>query len=77
MKGYGDTFRRGSDNFDRIRTAIIGPALGGSIEVAQATDALVNARVAALADPDGDRLTKLLDEFDGVSQYRTPEPVTS
>jgi hypothetical protein len=45
--------------------------------VARASDALVNARVAALADPDGDRLSKLLDEFAGVSEYRTLEPATS
>jgi len=77
VKGYGDTFRRGSENFDLIRTAIISPALSGSIEVARASDALVNARVAALADPDGDRLSKLLDEFAGVSEYRTLEPATS
>ena len=76
VKGYGDTFRHGSENFERIRAAIIVPALGGSIEVTRATDALVNARVAALADPDGDRLSKLLSEFASGSPYRTLEPAT-
>jgi indolepyruvate ferredoxin oxidoreductase beta subunit len=68
VKGYGDTFKRGAENFHRIRDAIITPALKGEIEVGRAVDALANARVAALADPDGDRLSSLLSEIDGSIQ---------
>lgn len=64
IKGYGDTIERGSVNFERIRESIVVPALSGSIDVKRATDALVNARAAALSDPDGKRLTELLSEFD-------------
>ena len=64
VKGYGETLKHGAENFARIRTAIIVPALSGAIDAARATDALANARVAALADPDGDRLVNLLREID-------------
>jgi indolepyruvate ferredoxin oxidoreductase beta subunit len=63
VKGYGETYQRGTENFSRIRAAIIVPALDGEIDAARALDALVNARVAALADPDGDRLSNLLSEI--------------
>ena len=69
VKGYGDTFKHGVENFARIRTAIIGPALGGEIDLPRAIDALANARVAALADPDGDRLSVLLSEIGGDKPY--------
>lgn len=63
IKGYGDTFRRGNDNFHRIREALIVPALGGTLDPARAADGLANARAAALADPDGTRLSELLASF--------------
>lgn len=63
VKGYGDTFRHGMESFERIRTAIVLPALSGAIETSRAVDALANARVAALADPKGDRLSHLLTEI--------------
>ncbi|MBT5047964.1 MAG: indolepyruvate oxidoreductase subunit beta family protein [Rhodospirillaceae bacterium] len=63
IKGYGDTFRRGQDNFDRIRDALIVPALDGNLDPARATDALANARAAALADPEGTRLSDVLASF--------------
>ncbi|MDA0652423.1 MAG: indolepyruvate oxidoreductase subunit beta family protein [Proteobacteria bacterium] len=67
VKGYGDTFKHGAENYERIRAAIIVPALSGAIDAGRATDALANARVAALADPDGDRLSNLLTEIDRVA----------
>ena len=60
IKGYGDTHRRGTQNFDRIRAALIAPALDGRLPPGRAADAIANARVAALADPDGDRLSRVL-----------------
>ncbi len=65
LKGYGDTFRHGSDNYDRIRAAITAPALDGAMPPPVAVDALANARVAALADPEGDRLASVLAEIPG------------
>jgi indolepyruvate ferredoxin oxidoreductase beta subunit len=60
IKGYGDTYRRGQDNFRRIREALIVPALAGALDPARAADALANARAAALADPDGTKLSDVL-----------------
>lgn len=61
IKGYGDTHARGSANMARIRQALIGPALSGAIAPARAIDAIANARAAALADAQGDRLSEVLD----------------
>ncbi len=63
VKGYGDTFRRGMDNFDRIRDRVTGPALSGDLPMSLAVDALSNARAAALADPEGTRLDTILDSI--------------
>jgi indolepyruvate ferredoxin oxidoreductase beta subunit len=60
IKGYGDTFERGAANLARIRDAVIQPALAGHMPTPRAVDALANARLAALADPDGDRLGEVL-----------------
>ena len=77
VKGYGDTFKHGAENFARIRAAIIGPALGGEIDLPRAIDALANARVAALADPDGDRLSVLLSEIGGDKPYLSADTAGS
>lgn len=64
IKGYGDTFKRGAGNFDRIRERVILPALEHLIAPAVATDALVQARTAALADPEGQSLGDMLADFE-------------
>jgi indolepyruvate ferredoxin oxidoreductase beta subunit len=69
IKGYGDTYRRGGDNFDLIRERLVRPALDGTIEPGFASDAIANAAVAALADPEGGRLRALLDEI-GAAELR-------
>jgi indolepyruvate ferredoxin oxidoreductase beta subunit len=60
IKGYGDTYRRGLANYRRIAADVIGPALAGRIPARAAADAVANARVAALADPDGESLSRTL-----------------
>jgi len=60
IKGYGDTHKRGSDNYRQIVSQVIGPALAGQIAVRQAADAVAIARTAALLDPEGEALTKCL-----------------
>ncbi|WP_341913117.1 indolepyruvate oxidoreductase subunit beta family protein [Ferrovibrio terrae] len=72
IKGYGDTFKRGAGNFERIRARIILPALDGRIPPAQASDALVQARTAALADPDGQSLGNMLGEFEASLRQSLP-----
>ena len=60
VKGYGDTYKRGLGNYRRISDEIIAPALAGRMPPRKAVDAVANARVAALADPDGDSLNRTL-----------------
>ncbi len=60
IKGYGDTHKRGLGNYRRITDEVITPALAGRLMPRAAADAVANARVAALADPDGETLSKTL-----------------
>ena len=60
IKGYGDTHARGTANFASIETRVIRPALAGAIPLPLAIDAIASARAAALADPEGESLTRCL-----------------
>jgi indolepyruvate ferredoxin oxidoreductase beta subunit len=60
IKGYGDTHKRGTENYHRIVREVIEPALAGRMAPRQAADAVANARVAALADPEGQALARTL-----------------
>ncbi len=60
IKGYGDTYRRGLTNYRRITVEVIEPALAYRMTPRAAVDAVAAARVAALADPEGDTLSKTL-----------------
>ena len=60
IKGYGDTHKRGSDNYRVIVSQVIEPALAGQMPVRQAADATASARTAALLDPEGEALSKCL-----------------
>jgi indolepyruvate ferredoxin oxidoreductase beta subunit len=60
IKGYGDTYKRGQGNYRRISAEVIAPALAGRMVPRAAADAVANARVAALADPEGETLSRTL-----------------
>jgi len=60
IKGYGDTWKRGSSNYATIEARVIAPVLEGRIGVAQGVDAIASARTAALVDPEGESLAKAL-----------------
>ncbi len=60
IKGYGDTHKRGLANYRRIADQVIAPALAGKMAPRAAADAVANARVAALADPEGETLSRTL-----------------
>jgi indolepyruvate ferredoxin oxidoreductase beta subunit len=63
IKGYGDTNRRGKDNFNRImQTLIEGRDLAG-VDAAQLAAAVRTAREAALANPDEKHLDSKLAAF--------------
>jgi indolepyruvate ferredoxin oxidoreductase beta subunit len=71
LKGYGDTLRRGAANYAAIERQVILPLLAGDIPLARGADAVASARVAALADPEGESLTACLA---GISQMRETLP---
>ena len=60
IKGYGDTYKRGLGNYRRISDEVVAPALVGRLTPRAAADAVANARVAALADPEGESLFRTL-----------------
>ena len=60
IKGYGDTHRRGSGNYDLIVKHVVVPTLTDAMPVQQAIDGIASARAAALLDPEGEALAKCL-----------------
>jgi len=60
IKGYGDTHRRGSGNYEQIVKHVAMPALAGAMPLRQAIDGIASARAAALLDPEGEALAKCL-----------------
>jgi indolepyruvate ferredoxin oxidoreductase, beta subunit len=60
IKGYGDTWKRGSSNYALIEARVIVPVLEGRMGVAHGIDAIASARTAALVDPEGEGLAKAL-----------------
>jgi indolepyruvate ferredoxin oxidoreductase beta subunit len=70
IKGYGDTHKRGTDNYRQIEQHVIAPTLAAQIPLRQATDAIASARTAALVDPDGESLAKCLGDIESQSVQR-------
>jgi indolepyruvate ferredoxin oxidoreductase beta subunit len=62
-KGYSDTHKRGLENFTRIMNEIAIPCSTASKDPNWGTDAIAQARAAALADPDGDALNKVMESL--------------
>jgi indolepyruvate ferredoxin oxidoreductase, alpha subunit len=60
IKGYGDTHRRGSGNYDQIVKHVAMPAVADAMPLRQAIDGIASARTAALLDPEGEALAKCL-----------------
>jgi len=82
IKGYGETHKRGKDNFLRILDTLVeGSAVAGDRARAQAmspterTQAISKAREAALADPDGRTLEKSLETHGIAPLPPKPKPV--
>lgn len=71
VKGYGDTFARGLANYDKLAARVIEPALAGGWRTQAGADAVANARLAALADPEGTRLDEAIA---AVEARLDPEP---
>jgi indolepyruvate ferredoxin oxidoreductase beta subunit len=63
IKGYGDTLKRGAANYAAIERNVIQPTLAGAIALSRGIDAVASARVAALADAEGEALANCLAEI--------------
>ena len=60
VRGYGETWERGHANWRRISHELIEPALAQASPPVHFADAILQARLAANADPEGARLTSVL-----------------
>jgi indolepyruvate ferredoxin oxidoreductase beta subunit len=56
VRGYADTYKRGLANWSRIMDEVVEPMLAGRGPRAQFADAVLQARIAASKDPDGEAL---------------------
>ena len=65
IKGYGDTYARGSANYRTIVERVVRPVLAGHIALERGVDAIASARTAALVDPEGESLAKCLAALSG------------
>lgn len=70
VKGYGETYRRGHHNWNRIVDEVVEPFLAGELPPPQFADAVLQARLAALADPDGARLGNVIGSVRALSAER-------
>lgn len=60
LRGYGDTWRRGRQNWRLLVEGIVEPMLAGRLPARHFADAIMQARLAAIADPEGDRLAQVI-----------------
>jgi indolepyruvate ferredoxin oxidoreductase beta subunit len=70
VRGYGATYKRGMRNWTVIVERIVEPTLDGRLPEALFADAVVQARVAALADPQGDKLDQTVRSFENAAAER-------
>ena len=60
VRGYGETWTRGQANWRRIADEIVIPMLDGKLPRAPFADAVMQARIAAQADPQGKQLGQVV-----------------
>ncbi len=60
VRGYSETYKRGRTNWDRIAAAVIEPALAGQLAGVAFGDAVLQARLAASKDPEGETLGRTI-----------------
>jgi indolepyruvate ferredoxin oxidoreductase beta subunit len=70
VKGYGDTYKRGHANWRRIAVEVVEPMLAQRLPKGPAADAVLQCRIAALADPEGERLGAVIDSILAASPER-------
>ena len=60
VRGYGSTYARGQQNYALIVDALAAPMLSGALPSAMLADALLQARLAASKDPEGETLARVI-----------------
>ena len=60
VRGYADTYKRGLANWSSIMDGVVEPMLAGKLPRAQFADAVLQARLAATKDPDGEALAETI-----------------
>lgn len=70
VRGYGSTYKRGMRNWRLIEDEIIVPCLDGRYPADRLGDAVLQGRLAALGDPDGQALDNMIRAFRDVASPR-------
>ena len=60
VRGYAETYKRGLASWTRIMEEVVEPALSGTLPRAHFADAVLQARLAAVKDPEGEALAKTI-----------------
>lgn len=60
VRGYAETYKRGLACWTRIMEEVVDPALSGTLPRAHFADAVLQARLAAVKDPEGEALAKTI-----------------
>ena len=60
VRGYADTYKRGLHNWTAIMDGVVSPMLAGKLPRAQFADAVLQARLAATKDPEGEALAETI-----------------
>ena len=63
VRGYGSTYKRGIRNWRLIESHMIAPCLNGTYPAGHLADAVLQARLAAVKDPDGTALDEVVEGF--------------
>lgn len=64
VRGYADTYKRGLANWNRIMAEVVEPGLACSLPRGQFADAILQARLAAQKDPEGEALSSTIAAID-------------
>jgi indolepyruvate ferredoxin oxidoreductase beta subunit len=63
VRGYGATYRRGLRNWTLIADEVIAPCLDGRLSADMLGDGVLQARLAAVRDPEGNALDRVVASF--------------
>ncbi len=72
VKGYGETMKRGLQNWNRLADFVIEPFLKDELPAAHFADAVTQGKIAALKDPDGGKpLGALIESLKALPRQRS------